>query len=411
MKKELRFESQQLKKIMQILAQAGARSRLIGGCVRDALLDKPADDIDIATTLEPSKVISALEAQGVKVVLTGIKHGSVSAFLQSEKFEITTLRKDISCDGRRAVIEYTHDFFQDALRRDFTINALGYCPFEQKIFDYFEGLEHLKQKRVIFICDPILRITQDHLRILRFFRFSACYAEDFDDNGLQACKNNAHLLSSLSRERINMEFDKILLRSDDLVKVLSAMGSEVLRFIFPSLICEISKLHIALQCSKNLGISIKLETIYAILLSSNEYADLSELKFSNLRKKQVQKMLSFTRLKGLSSYSDNILSSFQEHIELHLKKIWISDQGVLQFVLLAVVFEYLDQDNARKLLNFFNSTAIPSFPFLGSQLMSLGYTGKDIGNMLNCLYDTWILKDFKITPQELIKCLENKNLS
>jgi poly(A) polymerase len=396
MRKELRFKSKQLKNIMQILAASKVESRLIGGCVRDALLDKYSDDIDIATTLVPDEVISVLTKRNITVIPTGIKYGTVTALFKGEKFEITTLRKDVSCDGRRANVEYTCDFAQDALRRDFTINALSYCIFEQRLFDYFGGLEHLQQRRVIFICDPAERIREDHLRILRFFRFSAYYADDFDEIGLLACNANAYLLSSLAQERINMEFDKILLKSNNLIKVLRVMNSCVLKIIFPSLRLAISKLEIALQCSNNIGIPLGLETIYAILLSSNKSVDLSKFKFSNLRKKQILQMLGFL-LSGAACTID---------IKLRLKKLWATKQNVSQFLLLALVFEYIDQFDAQKLFEFFNSTAAPIFPINGNELRNLGYTGKDIGNMLNYLYDIWVAKNFNITSQELIQCLE-----
>lgn len=396
MKKELSFKSPQLKTILQILVAYGAKSRLIGGCVRDALLDIVTDDIDIATTLLPDEVMRALGGQNIRVLPTGIKYGTVTAILQDQKFEITTLRKDISCDGRRASVEYTSDFSQDALRRDFTINALSYCPTEQRVFDYFGGLEHLRQRRVIFIQDPAQRIGEDYLRILRFFRFSACYADDFDEKGLRACQDNAHFLSNLAQERINMELDKILLKSQDLIKVLRVMNAGVLKFIFPSCAQAISKLQEALQLGNQISISISLETIYAILLSSNESVDLSRFKFSNLRKRQLGQMLSF-------------ISSCSGDIEICLKKIWLAGQKVSQFVLLAVVFASLSKDRAGGLLRFFNDTALPRFPLSSNELMNLGYVGKDIGSMLNYLHDIWILRDFKITSRELIECLKRKN--
>ena len=151
-------------------APAG-KARFVGGAVRDSLLGLPVNDVDIATTLDPHAVVDRLKDAGIKAVPTGIDHGTVTAILPDGPVEITTLRRDVSTDGRRATVAYTDDWWEDAARRDFTVNALYADPVSGAISDYFGGLDDLKARRLRFIGDAAARIAEDHLRILRYFRF------------------------------------------------------------------------------------------------------------------------------------------------------------------------------------------------------------------------------------------------
>lgn len=189
-------------------AQANA-ARFVGGCVRDALLSEIPNDIDIATVLRPEQTISALEAAGLKAVPTGVAHGTVTAVAHGVGVEVTTLRSDVSTDGRRATVAFTGDWRADASRRDFTINAL-YLTADGRLFDPFDGVADLEGSTVRFIGEPTARIAEDYLRILRFFRFSARFADAFDGPGFNACKEKRDGLSILSAERIGMEISKIL---------------------------------------------------------------------------------------------------------------------------------------------------------------------------------------------------------
>ena len=185
-------------------------ARFVGGCVRDALLGLKPADIDVATTLTPPSVIEALSAAGLRSAPTGLDHGTVTAICDGVGVEVTTLRADVSTDGRRATVRFTDDWVRDAERRDFTINAL-YLSTDMHLYDYVGGLADLKAPRVRFIGDAHTRIQEDYLRILRFFRFSARFGEsDFDADGLEACAVHAAGIKRLSRERIGDEFLKIL---------------------------------------------------------------------------------------------------------------------------------------------------------------------------------------------------------
>ena len=216
-------------------------TRYVGGAVRDDLLDLPISDVDLATRLQPEEVVRRLEKANIKAVPTGIDHGTITAVSAGHPFEITTLRRDVSTDGRRATVAFTDDWKEDAARRDFTINALSADPRTGEIFDYFGGLDDLQHRHIRFIGDPLQRIAEDHLRILRFFRFHARFGSGkLDAAALKACTERANDLRALSRERIADELLKLLavenpartvaimLRHDILKPVLPEIGAELL---------------------------------------------------------------------------------------------------------------------------------------------------------------------------------------
>jgi poly(A) polymerase len=188
-----------------------ANVRIIGGAVRDTILGLPVSDIDIATRLTPKAVMERLDAADIKAIPTGLAHGTVTAVTEGGPVEITTLRRDVETDGRRATVAFTDDWREDAARRDFTINALAADPETGDVIDYFNGLADLNAGRVRFIGEPRQRIAEDHLRILRFFRFHARFGKGAPDNAaLDACAARANDLMALSRERIAAELLKIL---------------------------------------------------------------------------------------------------------------------------------------------------------------------------------------------------------
>ncbi|MET1113107.1 MAG: CCA tRNA nucleotidyltransferase [Allosphingosinicella sp.] len=197
-----------------LLAALGAKdgdTRYVGGCVRDTLLGLPVSDVDLATRLSPKEVMARLARARIKAVPTGLAHGTVTAVVGGKPVEVTTLRRDVATDGRRATIAYTDDWREDAARRDFTINALLADPATLEVLDYFGGEADLAERRVRFIGDPLTRIAEDHLRILRFFRFYARFGAGAPDPaGLEACADRANDLMALSRERIADELTKLL---------------------------------------------------------------------------------------------------------------------------------------------------------------------------------------------------------
>lgn len=199
------------KRLLAALGADQGLTRYVGGAVRDDLLGLPVSDIDLATRIQPLEVIDRLEKAKIKAVPTGMDHGTVTAVSDGHPFEITTLRRDVSTDGRRATVAFTDDWKEDAARRDFTINALSADPITGELFDYFGGLDDLEQQHIRFIGDPLQRIAEDHLRILRFFRFHARFdAGNPDEAALDACTARANDLMTLSRERIADELLKLL---------------------------------------------------------------------------------------------------------------------------------------------------------------------------------------------------------
>jgi poly(A) polymerase len=197
-------------KVMAALRAAGGEGRFVGGCVRDALLGRPIRDIDIATPMKPDAVMEAGIAAGLKPVPTGIEHGTVTLVADHVGIEVTSLRRDVSTDGRRAVVAFTDDWRADAARRDLTINAL-FADEAGRVYDYFDGLVDLAASRVRFVGDPGQRMDEDFLRVLRFFRFHADYAlGGFDPAAISAALARRHELKRLSGERLRQETLKLL---------------------------------------------------------------------------------------------------------------------------------------------------------------------------------------------------------
>ena len=207
--------------------------RWVGGAVRDTLLGHPVKDIDAATPLRPEQVGEACRAAGIRTVPTGIDHGTITALLDGGPVEVTTLRHDVSTDGRRATVAFAQDWREDAARRDFTINALYVDPQTLEIFDYFGGLDDLDARRVRFIGDPHQRIREDHLRILRYYRFQARFGADLDEAAEEACAELAPTMKGLSRERVAMELMAILALPDPAPTIARMRARGVLPVILP----------------------------------------------------------------------------------------------------------------------------------------------------------------------------------
>ncbi len=219
--------------VMDAFRAAGAEARFIGGCVRDAILKRPSKDIDIATPVEPEKVLEILESAGIHAIPTGIKHGTVTAVVGHQHFEITTLRVDVESYGRHARVAFTDDWTQDAARRDFTINAMS-CDEAGNIYDPYNGLEDLGRGWVRFVGDAEQRIEEDVLRLLRFFRFFAEYGKPpISSKGLLAARKLAHRLPELSGERVRGELFRILTAPNPADTVTMMRAERILHHILP----------------------------------------------------------------------------------------------------------------------------------------------------------------------------------
>ena len=223
------------RRVLEALQARGRPARFVGGCVRDALLGRePAGrELDVATPELPGDVQRLLKSAGIKAIPTGLDHGTVTAVIGGRRFEITTLRRDVATDGRRATVAFTEDFREDAARRDLTINAMS-CDADGRLFDYFDGRTDLAAGRIRFVGDAAARIAEDYLRILRFFRFFAHYGRrSADASALRACAAAAGQIERLSGERIQAEMLRLLAAQDPLpaLRVMDEAG--VLEQVIP----------------------------------------------------------------------------------------------------------------------------------------------------------------------------------
>lgn len=230
------LEAEATRAVMAALETAGGPgcARFVGGCVRNSLLGQPVDDIDIATRLKPEETIAALKAAGLKAVPTGVEHGTVTGVSGRRPYEITTLRRDVETDGRRAVVAFTQNWAEDAARRDFRINAL-YADAAGTVFDPTGGgLADAEAGRIVFVGEPEQRIREDYLRILRFFRFHAWYGRTAPDAaGLAACAALKDGMERLSAERVSKELLKLLAAPDPIATVRAMAGAGVLGQVLP----------------------------------------------------------------------------------------------------------------------------------------------------------------------------------
>ena len=281
-----------MKRLLDALGADEGLTRYVGGAVRDDLLDLPVSDVDLATRLQPEDVVERLEAARIKAVPTGIDHGTVTAVSDGHPYEVTTLRRDIATDGRRATVAFTPDWEEDAARRDFTINALSADPRTGEVFDYFGGLDDLLARHVRFIGDPLKRIAEDHLRILRYFRFHARFGSgEPDEAALDACTKRANDLMALSRERIADELLKLVALPDPSATVAIMLDRQILKPVLPEIADGgLPKLRALIAAEQEARIApAALRRLAALLPSDPEVAGAVaiRLKLSNKARKRL----------------------------------------------------------------------------------------------------------------------------
>jgi poly(A) polymerase len=361
----------------RLLTALGAEDRLsryVGGAVRDELLDHPVNDVDIATRLRPDDVVKRLEAEGIRVIPTGIEHGTITAISSGQHVEITSLRRDVSTDGRRATVAFTDDWKEDAARRDFTINALLADPLTGEIFDYFGGIDDLHDRRVRFIGEPLERIAEDHLRILRFFRFHARFGEgDPDQAALEACSKRANDLMALSRERIADELLKLIGVEDPSPTVALMIERGILKPVVPEIdAASVQRLESLVDAEREANIAPDPLRRLAALLPRNRGIAESvalRLRLSNKAKKR----LGCTAEEGLGS-SPEALAYFAGH-----------DCATDRLLLAGKT------DEAASL----SSWTMPRLPIGGGALIERGMTpGPQVARTLKALEHHWVESGF-----------------
>lgn len=276
--------------LRELVAALGDRNaRWVGGAVRDTLLGIAVKDIDCATPLEPCEVMARCKEAGIRTVPTGIDHGTVTALRERGNVEITTLRRDVSTDGRRATVAFSDDWKDDAARRDFTINALYADPATGEVFDYFGGLDDIASRTVRFIGDARERIREDHLRILRYFRFQARFgSEPPDAAAVAACAELAPTLKGISRERIAMELLQILIAPAETHTLQRMDELGVLDIILPE--ADLDQADVARWEQQNALRSDPIRRLAGLLPPSPEIATrvAGRLRLSNAQKKRLR---------------------------------------------------------------------------------------------------------------------------
>ncbi len=357
--------------------------RFVGGCVRDLIVGSEIKDIDFATVLTPEQMILTLKRSGIKTVPTGIKHGTITAIVNDQQFQITTLRSDISTDGRHAEVAFVDNWELDAQRRDFTINAL-YLSGEGKLFDFFGGMDHLRSGKVVFIGDAEARIREDYLRILRYFRFFGRFGQGApDDAAARACSRYSAQVNYLSGERIQSEMFKIL-ELKNCIEVMTHMQNYgILPFIFPGEV-DFRILKRLLEIDPEINVIRRLAAIQGydlqILtdhwrLNTEQYKTLKIIT-TNVDMREPRKVL---RHLGRECFVDLVYLS--------------EARGTLPYPI-------------EEMLDFVSKWRIPKFPIYGGDVISLGVKeGRIIGKILSKLESYWEDHNYVFSRDELLKRL------
>ncbi|WP_034959377.1 CCA tRNA nucleotidyltransferase [Erythrobacter longus] len=365
---------------LKLLIQAlGADNmRWVGGAVRDTLLGSEVHDIDCATTLTPDVVIDRCASAGIRTVPTGIDHGTITAILDDGggaklTVEVTTIRRDVSTDGRRATVAFAKEWREDAARRDFTINALYAHPETLEIEDYFGGLVDLKTRRVRFIGQARERIAEDHLRILRYYRFQARFGAELDDEAEQACAELAGTLKGLSRERVADELLRLLALPDPGATVLRMFERGVLPVVLP----ETCKVHIKALHSLIKGESEQaiagdpIRRLAALLPPS---PDVAEGVAARLRLSRAQRARLVSASERLASDAEN-----PQTLAYNLTVPYAVDRLLL-----------LGED-ARELATW----EPPRFPLKGGEIVARGVAaGPEVARILQTVERQWVAESF-----------------
>ncbi|MES2677650.1 MAG: CCA tRNA nucleotidyltransferase [Pseudomonadota bacterium] len=394
--------SSQIKTLFTSLLKNGDEARIVGGAVRDFLAGKKITDItdiDLACKYPPAKTIALLQARQIKTIESGIKYGTITALIDGQQFQITTLRKDIKNFGRDCEVEFIDDYFEDAQRRDFTINALS-IDSQGQLYDYFGGAADLKNQIVKFIGNAAERIEEDYLRILRFFRFSCYYASSLDQEGLLACIKYQKHLDDLSAERVRTEFFKILECQNriNLFAILQKMNEVgILELIIGNLDNQ------KLDGLKNLFVLEKiLNQQFRSLILLAVICDQSNLKLNltNAEKKYLQSVQGSQLVVDFKIQKKDLLKLLLEFNHQELTEIFIIK------LVLNNNFQNLIDDFLR-LSKMIASSQIPQFPINGYDLLDLKIKPQEIGKTLKIAQNYWWENDFSVDKQQILFFIKN----
>ena len=381
--------------------------KLVGGCVRKLITEEKIDDMDIAINIEPEKIKKVLVEQKIKFVETGITHGTITVLINDFKFEITSLRKDLSTDGRHAKVEFTSNWEQDAQRRDFTINAI-YSDISGEVYDPLNGIEDLKNGIIKFIGDPNQRIQEDYLRILRYLRFYTQYNKNkfHDEITIKAIKRNLDGLAKISRERILGELFKMM-KLNNFSKLFE---DEFCRFLILSILPQLRNYN-RIKILNKISYKIKKQIDKILLLSilivdetDNCNFFLYKYQLSNEDKKRILFIKN-----SFKNYSKQYLYSKKNLLKL----TYLSDKSSVIELLIFLIFVNPEKiSNIENLIDYIKEKTIPEFPinakFLKEEFNFL--EGKQLGDALKKLEKQWIDDGFKIDKGNVKSLLNLKKI-
>ena len=405
----LKFENlkkkYEIKKIFNIFSNDlnNCQIRFIGGCVRKALSNENVDDIDLAVDLTPEEVKLILKNNNIKFFETGIEHGTITAKINNEKFEITSLRRDIKSYGRHADVEFTKKWYEDAARRDFSINCI-YADLEGNLYDPFEGKKDLKNGKVKFIGNAENRIREDYLRVLRYIRFFLDYSNQPHDLDIQKkILKNISGINKISKERLLSELEKIF-RSKNIFKINDdEFLKKILHLVFP----ELKNIHLleklndqALEILQSKDFLFWLSILIIDETDNTDYF-LYKYKLSNNDKKRIKFLY-----QNYPKLSDN---NFFSEKNFH-KLVYYNDKSlVIDLIDFKICVSKKDITKMIKLKNSIIETNKPIFPIKAKNLIE-EYNlkeGKELGTKLKKIEDIWVQNNFKITNQEVNRIINN----
>ena len=376
--------------------------RYVGGCVRKILNDEITDDIDLATNLTPDQVKQCLDKNQIKFFETGIEHGTITAVIDDQNFEITTLRKDVKTDGRHAVVEYTTNWKEDSLRRDFSINSI-YSDLDGNLYDPNSGHKDLNVGIIKFIGDPETRIKEDYLRIIRYLRFYTEYSKiDHEINIIKIIKKNIEGLGKISKERQFNELKKIL-KLDNFLKLFKNKTScELFSLIFPQLknfkkLSKLSKPQEKILKNKSLNFVISF-----LVIDETDNSDYFVYKY-NLPN-ELKDKINFLKNNSLNKDNNKIFN------KKDLQKIFYYEGKSSTIDLIDFNLLYFKQSKKiSELKTYFEKLDKPEFP-IKAQLLINDYglkEGRELGQKLKNLEMKWIENNFNLSKKDMEKVLSN----
>ncbi len=402
---EILSKKTEIKKIFEIFSSNSCKCqiRYVGGCIRKLLRKEKINDIDLAIDINPDNVKSILKKNNIKYYETGVKHGTITASLNNYRFEITSLRKDIKNYGRHADVEFTKDWYEDASRRDFSINCI-YADLDGNLYDPYDGKKDLKFGKVKFIGNPDDRIREDYLRILRYLRFFLDYSDHAHDLSLKKIiLKNISGINQISKERLLNELEKIF-KCKNIFKINEdKFIVEIINLVFPglkniNLLGKLNDYALDILQSKDFIFWISLMIID---LSDNADYFLYKYKLSNDDRK---------RIKFLHTNYSN-LNDKNFFVEKNIKKlIYYYDKPlVIDLIDFKICTSSKESIKIIKLKNFVKNTEKPVFPIKAKNLIDEHNfkEGKELGNKLKKIEHEWVKNNFKITNQEVGEIVNN----